>query len=88
GQRDIDRLRLLTALVEAGRVQLPAHDNPNHILICAVDDARGQELAAQFSRRVPVTVRSLDDINDLTMVGLSEDLPESWTAFDSKRVKR
>ncbi|MGO1262843.1 DUF58 domain-containing protein [Brevibacterium sp. BDJS002] len=88
GQRDIDRLRLLTALVEAGRVQLPSHDNPNHIVICAVDDARGKELAAQFSRRVPVTVRSLDDINDLTMVGLSEDLPESWTAFDSKRVKR
>lgn len=88
GQRDIDRLRLLTALVEAGRVQLPSHDNPNHIVICAVDDARGKELAAQFSLRVPVTVRSLDDINDLTMVGLSEDLPESWTAFDSKRVKR
>lgn len=88
GQRDIDRLRLLTALVEAGKVQLPSHDNPNHIVICAVDDGRGQELAAQFSRRVPVTVRSLDDINDLTMVGLSEDLPESWTAFDSKRVKR
>ncbi|MDN6192798.1 MAG: DUF58 domain-containing protein [Brevibacterium sp.] len=88
GQRDIDRLRLLTALVEAGRVQLPSHDNPNHILICAVDDVRGNELAAQFSRRVPVTIRSLDDINDLTMVGLSEDLPESWTAFDSKRVKR
>ncbi|WP_193095238.1 DUF58 domain-containing protein [Brevibacterium sp. FME17] len=88
GKRDIDRLRLLTALVEAGKMQLPSHDNPNHIVICAVDAARGKELAAQFSRRVPVTVRSLDDIADLTMVGLSEDLPESWTAFDSKRVKR
>lgn len=88
GKRDIDRLRLLTALVEAGEVQLPSHDNPNHIVICAVGAARGKELAAQFSRRVPVTVRSLDDIDDLTMVGLSEDLPESWTAFDSKRVKR
>lgn len=88
GKRDIDRLRLLTALVEAGKVQLPSHDNPNHIVICTVDAARGKELAAQFSRRVPVTVRSLDDIADLTMVGLSEDLPESWTAFDSKRVQR
>ncbi|GAA1842295.1 DUF58 domain-containing protein [Brevibacterium marinum] len=88
GQRDIDRLRLLTALVEAGRVQLPSHDNPNTIVICAVDEARGKELAAQFSRRVPVTIRSLDEINDMTMLGLSEDLPESWTTFDSKRVKR
>ena len=88
GQRDIDRLRLLTALVEAGKVQLPSHDNPNHIVICAADDARGKELAAQFSRRVPVTIRTLDDIDDLAMVGLSEDLPDSWTTFDSKRVKR
>ena len=88
GHRDIDRLRLLTALIEAGRVQLPAHDNPNHIVICAADDARGKELAAQFSRRVPVTIRSLSEISDISTLGLSEDLPESWTAFDPKRVSR
>lgn len=88
GQRDVERLRLLTALIEPGRVELPAHDNPNHIVICAADDHRGQQLAAQFSRRVPVTVRSLGDISDMTMVGLTEDLPESWTTFDAKRVKR
>jgi uncharacterized protein (DUF58 family) len=85
GARDIDRLRLLSALVRPGRVELPAHDNPNHIVICAVGDERGQELASAFSRRVPVTLRTLSEIGDMTMLGLSEDLPESWTTFESKR---
>jgi uncharacterized protein (DUF58 family) len=84
GARDIDRLRLLSALVRPGRVELPKHDNPNHIVICAVGDERGQELASAFSRRVPVTLRTLSEIGDLTMIGLSEDLPESWTTFESK----
>ncbi|MGO2037526.1 MAG: DUF58 domain-containing protein [Brevibacterium sp.] len=85
GHRDIERLRLLSALIEPGPVELPAHDNPNHIVICAAEQARGEELAANFSRRVPVTIRTLDEISDLTMMGLSEDLPESWTSFESKR---
>ncbi|WP_210602442.1 DUF58 domain-containing protein [Brevibacterium oceani] len=85
GARDIDRLRLLSAIVRPGRVELPKHDNPNHIVICAVGDERGQELASAFSRRVPVTLRTLSEIGDLTMIGLSEDLPESWTTFESKR---
>ena len=68
-----------------GRVELPSHDNPNHIVICSVGDQRGQELASHFSRRVPVTLRTLSEIDDLTMLGLSEDLPESWTTFESKR---
>lgn len=88
GQRDIDRLRLLTALVEPGPVSLPSHDNPNHVVICAADDTRAETMAAQFSQRIPVTVRSLGEISDMTLLGLSEDLPESWTAFDSTRVKR
>lgn len=88
GPRDIDRLRLLSALVDPGSVDLPAHDNPNHIVICAASDRRGQELAAHFSRRVPVTLRTLSEIGDLAMLGLSEDLPESWMTFDSKRVTR
>lgn len=88
GSRDIDRLRLLSALIEPGTVDLPAHDNPNHIVICAAGDQRGQELAAHFSRRVPVTIRTLSEIGDLSMLGLSEDLPESWMTFDSKRVTR
>ncbi|WP_166972369.1 DUF58 domain-containing protein [Brevibacterium atlanticum] len=86
GARDIDRLRLLSAIVRPGRVELPKHDNPNHIVICAVGDERGQELASAFSRRVPVTLRTLSEIGDLTMIGLSEDLPESWTTFESKRT--
>ncbi|UVI34648.1 DUF58 domain-containing protein [Brevibacterium spongiae] len=85
GARDIDKLRLLSALVRPGKVELPAHDNPNHIVICSVGDQRGQELASQFSRRVPVTLRTLSEIEDMTMMGLSEDLPESWTSFESKR---
>ena len=85
GARDIDKLRLLSALVRPGRVELPAHDNPNHIVICSVGDERGQELASHFSRRVPVTLRTLSEIGDMTMMGLSEDLPESWTTFESKR---
>lgn len=88
GQRDIDRLRLLTALIEPGPAKLPAHDNPNHVVICAADDSRAEAMAAQFSRRIPITVRSLSEIDDMTMLGLSEDLPESWTTFDSKRVSR
>lgn len=88
GPRDIDRLRLLSALIEPGPVDLPAHGNPNHIVICAVGDQRGQELAAHFSRRVPVTIRTLSEIGDLSVLGLSEDLPESWMTFDSKRVTR
>ena len=70
-----------------GRVELPSHDNPNHIVICSVGDQRGQELASHFSRRVPVTLRTLSEIDDLTMFGLSEDLPESWTTFESKRSR-
>ena len=85
GARDIDKLRLLSALVRPGRVELPSHDNPNHIVICSVGDQRGQELASHFSRRVPVTLRTLSEIDDLTMLGLSEDLPESWTTFESRR---
>ena len=85
GAREIDKLRLLSALVRPGRVELPSHDNPNHIVICSVGDQRGQELASHFSRRVPVTLRTLSEIDDLTMLGLSEDLPESWTTFESKR---
>jgi uncharacterized protein (DUF58 family) len=85
GAREIDKLRLLSALVRPGKVELPAHDNPNHVVICSVGDQRGQELASQFSRRVPVTVRTLSEIGDMTMLGLSEDLPESWTTFESKR---
>ncbi|MFC9444205.1 MULTISPECIES: DUF58 domain-containing protein [Brevibacterium] len=88
GPRDVDRLRLLTALVEPGPAHLPSHDNPNHVVICAADDARAQAMAAQFTRRIPITVRSLSEIDDMTMLGLSEDLPESWTTFDSKRVVR
>ncbi len=88
GQRDIDRLRLLTALIDPGRAGCPPHDNPNHVVICAADDSRAEAMAAQFSRRIPITVRSLSEIDDMTMLGLSEDLPESWTTFDSKRVSR
>ncbi|UZD61035.1 DUF58 domain-containing protein [Brevibacterium sp. JSBI002] len=87
GAREIDKLRLLSALVRPGRVELPSHDNPNHIVICSVGDQRGQELASHFSRRVPVTLRTLSEIDDLTMLGLSEDLPESWTTFESKRSR-
>ncbi|WP_309133026.1 DUF58 domain-containing protein [Brevibacterium sp.] len=88
GARDVDRLRLLTALVEPGPVQLPTHDNPNHVLICAADQSRAEEMAAHFTKRTPVTIRSLSELDDMTLLGLSEDLPESWTAFDSKRVRR
>jgi uncharacterized protein (DUF58 family) len=88
GARDIDKLRLLSALVRPGRVELPAHDNPNHIVICSVGDERGQELSSHFSRRVPVTLRTLSEIGDMTMLGLSEDLPEAWTTFESQRSTR
>lgn len=88
GARDIDKLRLLSALIRPGRAELPAHDNPNHVVICSVGDQRGQELASHFSRRIPVTLRTLSEIGDMTMLGLSEDLPESWTTFESKRVSR
>src|SRR5699024_1800352 len=82
----IDKLRLLSALIRPGRAELPAHDNPNHVVICSVGDQRGQELASHFSRRIPVTLRTLSEIGDMTMLGLSEDLPESWTTFESKGV--
>ena len=88
GQKDVDRLRLLTALIEPGRAELPAHDDPNHVVICAADDSRAEAMAAHFSRRIPITVRSLSEIDDMTMLGLSEDLPESWTTFETKRVIR
>ena len=81
-------LRLLTALIEPGRAELPAHDDPNHVVICAADDSRAEAMAAHFSRRIPITVRSLSEIDDMTMLGLSEDLPESWTTFETKRVIR
>lgn len=32
-----------------------------------------------------MTLRTLSEIGDMTMMGLSEDLPESWTTFESKR---
>ncbi len=66
----------------------PAHDDPNHVVICAADDSRAEAMAAHFSRRIPITVRGLSEIDDMTMLGLSEDLPESWTTFETKRVIR
>ncbi|RAC03232.1 DUF58 domain-containing protein, partial [Burkholderia multivorans] len=45
GQKDVDRLRLLTALIEPGRAELPAHDDPNHVVICAADDSRAEAMA-------------------------------------------
>ncbi|NNV08520.1 DUF58 domain-containing protein, partial [Geobacillus sp. MMMUD3] len=74
--------------IEPGRAELPAHDDPNHVVICAADDSRAEAMAAHFSRRIPITVRSLSEIDDMTMLGLSEDLPESWTTFETKRVIR
>src|SRR5699024_12700266 len=88
GARDIDKLRLLSALIRPGRAELPAHDNPNHVVICSVGDQRGQELASHFSRRIPVPLRTLSEIGDMTMLGLSEDLPDAWTTFEPQPVSR
>ncbi|MBR7502973.1 hypothetical protein KCW65_23100, partial [Mycobacterium tuberculosis] len=70
GQKDVDRLRLLTALIEPGRAELPAHDDPNHVVICAADDYRDEELGGHLSRQISITVRRFSDLYYVTMLGL------------------